>query len=632
MSEARAVRRLYTAAALVQAFAFVCFARPWLLFGRDPVCSIDYALHIYQVDRAMKAFRGWHQLWAWDPQSLAGQIPGVHEDLTSKGTELWVIALSSLGVSSGFAFNLVIALTHLSVPFIAYAAARLFRLDRVERAVATLLWVVLWWFDSFFHWAWWVGMISWALASCLIVLVVALLYRATEDHDRRCYAALIGVLPVLALVHPFAGLTLAVPCAVAYGRVARRLARWEHLLLALAALVALSTAAIWIRPALAFKHYLGDVDTFFRPTLSYFFYDAFDLTRDGINTGVPVRTWMRTACWIGAAVALHRWRKAGDARWAPLAALIVFGVLLAYVSGYLWTARQTQPYRNIGPAMLAAAIPAAIVLRRSFSPDTFRGLAPAARVAFVLLACAVVPRVVRDVVYYVPELLPARTPRALTDAFASSLVQLPGEPTPIPLRHEVAPEDWRQLAVHLDDKYASIGRVAVTDWVLAEYLTTATRTPILGGIPERPIPHVDAHPARYAGVPARSVAELEAYLERYAVAAVVVDGAFGPLDVMREALDPAGAIGGVRIYRPKRTPSYFAAGSGRVEQSLNLLRVSEAKGDEVVLRFHWLDTLRCRPGCTLERAETPGVRMGFLRVKNPPPEFDIFNSYELPRR
>jgi hypothetical protein len=56
--------------------------------------------------------------------------------------------------------------------------------------------------------------------------------------------------------------------------------------------------------------------------------------------------------------------------------------------------------------------------------------------------------------------------------------------------------------------------------------------------------------------------------------------------------------------------------------------VSRRSGEgELVLRYHWLETLRCRPGCELHRVEVPGDRVGFIGVSNAPPDFEIGNSY-----
>ena len=159
------------------------FAPPSLLFSKQPVVSYDYALHAYQVERALNAFRSSGALWAYDPLVLAGQPAGVVEDLTNKGTELFVIGLAALGLHPAFAFNLFILLAHLAMPAACWASARLFGLSKVEASVALLLWVLMWFFDSFMHWCWAIGMITWS-ATCYLTVLYIGVYSARSKRVR----------------------------------------------------------------------------------------------------------------------------------------------------------------------------------------------------------------------------------------------------------------------------------------------------------------------------------------------------------------------------------------------------------------------------------------------------------------
>src|SRR6185503_5997928 len=116
----------------------------------------------------------------------------------------FVIALASLGVHPGFAFNLFILLVHLGVPAAGWASARLFGLDRTESTIVLLVWTLLWFFDSFLHWCWLIGMITWSAECYLAVLYVALFYRALESQKLGYYLWLVPLGALLTLVHPFA--------------------------------------------------------------------------------------------------------------------------------------------------------------------------------------------------------------------------------------------------------------------------------------------------------------------------------------------------------------------------------------------------------------------------------------------
>ena len=58
------------------------------------------------------------------------------------------------------AYNLFILLVHLLLPLAAWLTAWLLGLGRWARALLVLAWSCLWFFDSFFHWIWYCGMIS----------------------------------------------------------------------------------------------------------------------------------------------------------------------------------------------------------------------------------------------------------------------------------------------------------------------------------------------------------------------------------------------------------------------------------------------------------------------------------------
>jgi hypothetical protein len=48
----------------------------------------------------------------------------------------------------------------------------------------------------------------------------------------------------------------------------------------------------------------------------------------------------------------------------------------------------------------------------------------------------------------------------------------------------------------------------------------------------------------------------------------------------------------------------------------------------VVLRFHFLETLVCRPGCAIAREPLSHDPVGFIRVAAPhPADFEILNAY-----
>lgn len=601
-----------------------------LAFAGVPFHTYDYALHVYQVDRAARAFIASGRLWSYDPLLLAGQPAGAVEDVTSKSLELFVVLARALGVNEWVAFDGYVLAIVLGLPFVAYASARLFELPRRTAAVCVIAWVLLWYFDSFLHWCWYVGMISWGAASYLAVLVVALMYRAVRDHDPVKYAALGAVAALVTLVHPFAALTLVVPLAASYGRAFRTLCAWEHAALAAGTVAAAATTLAWIGPALRFRHYIGTVDAFLWPTFEYVVLDFLDLLKDVLMTGQPVRTALRTVTFALAVVAAVHLSRKRDDRFLPLVTLAFGSLGLAYLSGYSAALRQTQPYRHLGPAVLAAAVAAAAAARAVFRKGWLEGLSRPARLALALAACLALPALARTVLGYLPTALPEHAPRRTAHRPGPRPGTDNREP-PLPTLGLSGPEpEYVALGRYVREHFPpELGRVASFDWVLGEYLPVFSGVPTLGGIPQRNVPHVAAHPLRFDFTPTADEPDpFRRYLVEFAVAAVVTTGDPTPVDLRADLLAAEATFGALRLYRVRAPSGYAAAGRAQVAaQDLNLIQVRRAD-PTVTLRFHFLETLRCRPRCRVERVNAFRDAAGFVRVRGDGGDFELYNAYD----
>jgi hypothetical protein len=609
------------------------FVPPQAVFNRHPIFTIDHSLHYAQLVKVAQAHRQVGQFWAYDPSLLAGQPEGVVLDMDNKGMELGFIALTRLGVPPGLAFNLLLLLVPLMVPLAGYAAARLFGLGRGAAAVAALLFVLLWFFDFFLHWLWYCGMYSYAAASVLVALCLGLMYRLVRGGGPWGAAGLAAAMVVTHLVHPFAFLVLGLPMVALYLRAWRGLAPWRHGVI-WATAVATVAANLWWLPASVRFLKLSEVGTrgyYLQTTLSHLLTDTVDVLQDAYDSGAfGVRTAFRVVVFVAAVAALWGWRRLRDDRLLPFALVLGWLVALTYLGGYFTATGLVQPYRHVAPLMLLAAIPAALFLTEALRPARLRALGRAGAGALAVLLALAVPRVAITLLSWFHPYVHFE-PRPLRDA-------LPGEPKPWPFTglKQPPPPDYRLQAfrpewLEVADAVRAHcqGRALVHEWMLAEWLATATEVPVLGGFHER-IFGRDANPFIRYPDGALPGAALPEYLERYGVGCFVASGPAPALEGRTDVFHLVARAGGRRIYATVRAPSYVARGEGRVSQALNRIVVEQAAGEEVVLRFHYLPTLRCRPRCTVERAPVEGDHMGFLRVSRPPPRFEIYNSYAWP--
>ena len=110
-----------------------------------------------------------------------------------------------------------------------FVSARLFGLARRGALLAAGMGSLLWFFDSFSHWCWWVGMVAYAFASYLCLLPLALFYRWLQD--RRSWQAVAAALSLglVHLVHPYSFFILAAPMLALWAYHWRRLGPRGHL-------------------------------------------------------------------------------------------------------------------------------------------------------------------------------------------------------------------------------------------------------------------------------------------------------------------------------------------------------------------------------------------------------------------
>ena len=161
-----------------------------------------------------------------------------------------------------------------------------------------------------------------------------------------------------------------------------------------------------------------------------------------------------------------------------------------------------------------------------------------------------------------------------------------------------------------------------------------TDAQVLGGFELRNIEHSDANWfQRVARNPPFRADELREYLDTYAVRWVVVrKGDTHPWwDAQTELWSRAAFADEVIIYRVKSTPQLLD-GRGEVEVGVNRIAITGSDpSQDLLVRYHWMETLACTPDCRIERAQLERDRVGFMRIPAPhPADFEIVNTYVRP--
>jgi hypothetical protein len=625
------VGRLAVFALLLVAFHlgwFFYFVPPATWWTDTPIPGVDFETHVSQTWRFLEAMDGWGRSWLYDPRLLAGYPHGVIFDADNKGWEVWTWALRGLGLSAGFAFNTFVALAHLGVLLVVYTSARLFRLGRAGALVAAAFASLIWFFDSFSHWCWWIGMVAYAIAGYLGLLPLALFYRWL--HDRRTWQAIACAvtLALAHLLHPYVFVVLVAPMLALYARHARGLGARGHL--AVLGIVGLTVAvnAWWLGLAARYWHYILDSGYFGQSGPTWVAADFLGLLRDTATSGlIGTRTGFRFLALGTATVALWQWRRARDPRYLPFVVAIAAMAVLAYLSGYIWLFRQIQPYRHVLPLAFFAVIPAAAAVEAAIINKSWRTWPRSATVALALLALPAAQLFAREILYFTPGLYPEVAPLYSGEWQPLTASGYPQHPD---YRLQPATDEHEALANWVRKVDDGRSRFLIEEPAVGERLHWQTDAQIVGGFMYRNLQHSMANLFRRRKQGVAGDDELRTYFETYAIGHVIISGRQTWWDRRPAIVTPVTKIGHHRIYRTTIEPHLIQRGGGELTARPNELTVTGSSPDvDLVLRMHWHEDLVCEPGCTIAREPIDGFDpVGFIRVPAPhPTDLVIRNRY-----
>lgn len=608
------------------------------VFSDRPIQGVDFDLHIGQVFRVVESLENEHRAWNYDVQLLAGQPEGTITDAGSKGWELWTFALHHyFGLSRELAFNSFVLLVMLACPALLYLAAHLWRFGRTACVAVAGMFTTLWYFDSFVHWLWFVGMVSWALASCLAMVTLALFYRFTEDRNYLWVVPCSFCLGIGLLIHPYTFFALCVPLTFCYMRHIRRMSLREHTGVAMMVIVALAMNGFWLHNAYLNWHYVLNSAFFAQARPEFLLCDLLSVMCSAADTGViGSRAGFRFLFGGLGLGGLWLWRTEGDRRLAPIGVSLLTLFCMSYFGKFVPGLNQTQPYRQLAPAIWLSIIPAAYCVQRVVEGWKLNALSSLGKIVMSVGAFALVQELLTSqVMYFLPRAIP--DPEPLLDGTRAPLNEYGFWAPPnleshvhYGLPHPTMVElGVREVVDWVASNVPPRSRIMIEGGMLGERLAWRTDHEILGGFVERNVQHVDANFFRtYQNVVA-SAPELARFKHIYAVNWAITNRP--EFERYTDLWELVAKIGGRNIYRARSHSSAVLRGSGEVTALQNRLDVKGSLPNEtVVLSYHFHEALRCRPDCRVERERFDVDRVGMIRIPAPhPPDFRIFNSYSF---
>ena len=582
----------------------ICYINWNDLWYNPPIHYTDYATHYASVE-SIQHFMADGQLWGYSPFFHAGFPDGTLFDVDNKAIEVASWLIHRLGLSLPHAFNAVIVMLIAIAPLMVYLASRILGLAPATAGLAQLIALMLWYGDPTVRWMWQGGTLAFASAALGSLVAASGFWRWASRGDGAWWGGALWFLlgALLFWLHPWAFFVLVAPLAIGTLVAWRRWSWRERLVPLLWSGWVLVLNWPWLSLVLRFMATKTSSEQFLQGGLPSLL--------DDLHAGY---TGLRLIVLGLAALGLWRWRRAGEGRWQPIAAGIIAGLLLAYVGVYMGLS-DAQPYRFVMPALFWAALPAA-----GFVGDVWkRSPRNAAICALALSLAAAWP------------LYQAR-PRWRQ------------QPDGTPVDYLSGPQPAEQaVCAALRDLDLQSGRVLINDWRLGAWLPACSGAQVVGG----PFlwvfttyGYTNAGLDDMFGQPIRQLdrEQMVALLLRYNVRWMVINTSL-PTQYYTLAtwqhdhpglLVPRSTHGVFRIYEVAQPESWFFAGTGQVTADYNRLEVRRASAGGLVLKYHWIDTLRAEPALPIRPIMIAPDPVPFIAVDNGQvTDFAIVQDYSL---
>ena len=586
------------------------------IVNRHPLIDQDWGLHFHHLKSLEAFWRRDGMAWGYNPYFMAGYPSNTIQDVSIKFFEWVAIGLSAIVLSPAQWFKITAFLATASIPWLMYFSTRNFFAaddNRYRLAVfAALLGTTYWWNslprEMFFY-----GMIGFPVASYLSVFGVSLFYRIailSPHFGALFFSWLVFAVAILPL-HMQSILTFAPPMLVLLvlrpRSLTRRLVAWTAAAIALSLVINL----VWLIPAIA--HRSDDASAAIVTQLPLFAdTDFFTFILDYVG---PRGYWTFRPSFIekGFRLALlilgvfGTWKLIQSEKRAlglMLAVALITLFLISYFGALIPFVKPWQPLRFKVPFDLFLAVGAAYAVNRWLMHR-----AAAAPLVPIVLICGSLAFLINLVQTESTGRLKIRS-RLIPKL--QEIVDWIGKETPA---------DARVLFEESGDETGFVyDRVYLSS--LVPYLTG--RQLIGGPINLYNDRHhfAEFHSGKIFKKEIQTLTdkELGNYLQLYNIGAVV---AFHPASIQRLQAIPGlvtleQRIGPVHLMRVHQPLTWFVQGEGKLKAELNRLELSELKGSEIILKFHWVDGLTTHPLTKLERVNLADDPIPFIKLVNPP--------------
>lgn len=614
---------LIAAIHLVHISLVFCLLPPSSVFSNQPILQVDYAHHYHQVASVVETLSKEGQHWAYDPSFCAGYPLGTVFDVDMKLVEVVTFLLSLLGMGVALAYNITILSHFLFVPTILFWACRAFRFDRGATLLVTISGTLLWHSYPYVLTFNKSGICAFVLAVYWGFLTASLFYRFLQTQRAGAYILFVFSLSVSLLVHILMPFLLAGLMFSLYFHAFRNLSVKVHGLLVLACGIAFASNWWWISTVFEFMQQRVDTPYFASLSLSVVLMNTFRGQEPDI--ALAVLGLLGFACFFKK-----------DKRIGIMGvSCIIWFFFLAYMLEGIKLLNTLEPTRFKMPLAVVSMVGVSIGIPILYGNYRFRRINFRQALPVVVLALFFFARYLSPTTMFSKEFKNSKqTIAPLTEwieEFTSKEARIaimdmsPGFLSGAKIRY-------------FSDRHFIGGPFASINLKHGYATLTAYRffTKPFGRLTKDDVTHyanlynikwiitsTDEGSATFGGF-SPSVKLVKQFIidkQGKSRAPEKVTNAFFHLK-RKPGEYP------ISIFELTQSSDYFLRGAGHAEASLNQIVIRDATPGGVVLKFHWLDTLKTIPPMPLKKYEIDESPVGFIEVDNGGVrDFVIRNSY-----
>jgi len=554
-----------------------------------PVLNVDFAVYYAGALRMHEFLAHAGRAWGYDPYQMAG-----YPSYPAVGLLLEAVPhFLSWAVSIGRSLLLMEFVGMFSLPFLAWLAAF------VWKGEARLAWIVFFivaathgLIEPISRLFLQKGLFPFQVAVFASLCQAAFFLRWVRDNSWKNWALQTFFSIVSPLIHPTALVMVFLPCVVLTFQALRRPPKWFLVQLLLSAALVTAANWPWLEPTLGFWSWGSATDYMkgFRLNHLFGFYGFWGPTAMERFASIANLLFL-----TAAAAGLYRLGKTRKAEAVFFSSWLVFYLLLVGFGGDVGLA-SLQPFRYCMPFWILIYALSAFEMSRWLGASG--GRRAAAIGAFSLTGVLVCAGVSND----------SGWPR-LSNEWTDSQTQFIRR-----LENDGAPGRWLVECRELDDPH------------FMEFLALHTGRPLLGGpygssllaskftlfvtgtrpvIFERFLENMDE-------------TEFGKYMDLYDVTRIGVTSSPGAacLGRFKTLLSEDAPVDGYRIFKVNRPADWFVQGRGEVSAGLDRIEIRGASRGTLVLKYHWLSTLKTVPSVPMMPVHLMDDPVPFIKIDN----------------